>query len=109
MSGRVADWSEWSERQLAAILLLSFAMPVHERYLCRRLKVHANTVTSLILKGLARREFYEDRFKVAGIPFITLTRYGDAVRNDYVNWHKRIGSKIGSLPPTMAAVARARK
>ena len=52
MSGRVADWFEWSERQLAAILLLSFAMPVHESYLKKRLGVHGATLYSLIVAGL---------------------------------------------------------
>lgn len=101
-----ADWSEWTPTQLGALLHLSFAMPVHEGYLKRRLKVNGHTLNSLIRAGLARRIFYREG-DCTSVPFITLTQQGDAVRRDYVQWHQRVGAKIGSLPPQMAAVAEA--
>lgn len=107
MTRRIADWTEWSEQQLAALLHLSFAMPVHEGYLRRRLKVHNNTILSLIRTGLARRIYFAEQSNRggSGTPFITLTQMGNRVRGDYILWNSRLRDKIGSLPAMMAAIA----
>lgn len=106
MSARV-DWADLSERQMIAVMLLSFAMPVHYGYLTRRLKVTGRTVQSLVARGLARHVFYAEDGSRLACGFVSLTQQGERVRKDYIRWHKRVGAKIGHLPPAMAAVAKA--
>ena len=99
------DWSAYSEPQLKALIELSFAVPMHETYLRQHFRVRGSSITSLIRQGLVRRLFYKEQNGLSGIPFLTLTQNGDAVRRDYVRWHRRLLEKLGSLPPAMAAVA----
>lgn len=105
---RSADWSQWSPQQLAALLHLDFAMPVHEGYLRHRLNVRGSTITALINHGAARREYYREREGASGVPFITLTQAGRAVRRDWIRWNRAVRDRLGFLPPAMAAVAEAR-
>jgi len=102
-----ADWSEWTEPQLRALLPLWFAVPVHETALRRTHKVAGNTLHSLVKAGLARRIYL---FETPGlpIPFVCLTQKGERVRRDYVRWHRSVRAKVGSLPPAMAGIAGAR-
>jgi len=104
-----ADWSHWSEPQLRALVQLTFAVPMHETYLRRQFKVHGSTIVSLVRAGLIRRHYLSEAGRSdLGMPYLTLSQHGDAVKRDYVRWHRMVGQKLGSLPPSMAAVAEAR-
>lgn len=78
---RATIWRALSDSQRCAMVLLDFAVPVHETYSRRRL-VHANTTTSLIEADLVRRIFlYEEPVRF-GMPFLVLTQRGEEVRRD---------------------------
>ena len=103
----MADWSQWSKAQLACLMALDFAVPLHETHVARRYNVRENTRRSLLNAGLIAREFFYAEGASYGMPFFRLTQEGLAVKRDYVNWHRRVANSIGSVPAFMRTVADA--
>ena len=103
------DWSRWSAPQIRALMVLWFAVPMHQTVLAKVHRVRGSTLLSLLDAGLVREiclsEHGEGR--TCGMPFWCLTRQGQAVRRDYIRWHRRLKESLGSLPPSMAAIAEA--
>lgn len=97
--GMSANWDDYSERQLDALLELDFAMPVHEGYALRRLGLRHATIKSLEKRGLIRRVYYREKSELSGVPFLTLTQEGRAVQRDWVRWCRSVKAKVGSVPP----------
>jgi hypothetical protein len=107
-SGVRADWSQWSEPQLTALLQLSFAVPMHETYLRRQFKVRGPTIVSMVRAGLIRRhQLFEAGRSDLGMPFLTLSQAGEAVKRDYIRWHQGLKIKLGILPLNLDAIAEA--
>ena len=106
--GKTVDWSQWSEPQLRCLLALDFAVPRHQTHLSW-LGVRGPTVRSLEHAGLVRRHrLFEKGREDLPMPFLTLSQAGEAVKRDYVNWHRRVLKEVGSLPPAMLAIAETR-
>src|SRR6478752_1463073 len=95
----IPDWSHLSHQQVMALEQLSFAVPIHQTYLTKNLKIRYNTLLSLEIKELIRRQYLrnEDYPTLSGSPFFTLTQEGQRIVRDWHSWNRKLSSTVHDM------------